>query len=235
MRSPLDEGPWLEQGTVTSTQNVAASLLDAPDCPGVVFADHQAGGRGRFGRTWVSSAGDSLTMSLVFRSYAGHARPWLLGMAIAVAVADALSAQVRWPNDVVVGARKLGGVLTELLPSQRLGKVPVVGVGVNVNQSAFPPELADAATSVYIERGTKLDPRALAHEVIARIAQLPEPDDWSVLAPVWMELDATPGKRYRLPTGELAEALRIGPNGELVCRQGGAERTVMAADAIFGS
>jgi BirA family biotin operon repressor/biotin-[acetyl-CoA-carboxylase] ligase len=198
-----------------------------------VLADHQETGRGRFGRTWSSERNESLTMSLVYRSYASHPKPWLLGMAVAIAVAKAVGTKVRWPNDVVTGGRKLAGVLTELLPAGPDRKVPVIGVGVNLNQSVFPDEIAATATSLFAATGVRHDARALAAAIVLEIAQLPEPDDWPALAAEWAALDDTPGKSYRLPTGETALALRVGDDGALVCQVGTEDRTVMAAEAIL--
>lgn len=233
MRSPLDEGPWLFLDSVQSTQDTAGLLLAHSNCPGIVLAEHQETGRGRFGRTWSSERDESLTMSLVYRSYASHPKPWLLGMAVAIAVAKSVGAKVRWPNDVVTDGRKLAGVLTELLPAGQGRRVPVIGVGVNLNQSVFPDEIAATATSLLVATGVRHDARALAAKIVSEIAQLPEPDDWSALAAEWAALDDTPGKAYRLPTGETALALRVGDDGALVCQVGIEQRTVMAAEAII--
>jgi BirA family biotin operon repressor/biotin-[acetyl-CoA-carboxylase] ligase len=233
MRSPLDEGPWLFLDTVHSTQDTAALLLGHSNCPGIVLAEHQEAGRGRFGRPWSSERGRSLTMSLVYRSYASHPKPWLLGMAVAIAVAKAVEAQVRWPNDVVIERRKLAGVLTELFPAGRDRKVPVIGVGVNLEQPSLPDDIAATATSLFDATGVRHDARALAQKIVAEIAALPEPDDWSALAAEWAALDNTPGKEYRLPTGETALALSVGDEGTLLCTVDGIERRIMAADALL--
>ena len=230
MRSPLEEGPWLFLDTVHSTQDTAAILLGHSNCPGVVLAEHQEEGRGRFGRPWSSERGRSLTMSLVYRSYASHPKPWLLGMAVSIAVAKAVGAQVRWPNDVVADRRKLAGVLTELFPAGRDRKVPVIGIGVNLEQ----PSLPDAASDIAVRHDRRAPRRdALARKIVAEIAALPEPDDWSDIAAEWAALDDTPGKEYRLPTGETTLALSVGDDGTLLCTVDGIERRIMAADALL--
>ena len=233
MKAPT--GPWFEMEETGSTQDIAASLLEAPGCPGVIYTAHQLDGRGRFRRSWHSAKGESLTYSLVFHDYAGHRQPWLIGMAVSLAVARTLGAKVQWPNDVVIGGRKVAGVLVEMLPIDAVRKTPVVGVGVNLNQTAFPPELDHRATSLLMSTKKTSDPKRIGKKILAAIAELPEPDSWSALVPVWMEHDTTPGKRFVLPTGESGVALRIGPDGELVCDVGGEERTVLAADASFGN
>ena len=236
MISPLDGGPWLFRDEVSSTQDVAGEFLvgGGPEIPGIIVADHQTSGRGRFGREWFSRPGESLTMSLVYRAYARHPLPWLIGMAVAVGVASAIDGQLQWPNDVVLNGKKVGGILTELLPSSSDDKVPVVGVGVNVNQEEMPPELVGKATSLLIETGRKQVARDVAKLIIGRINDLPEPDSWDAIKPLWSVFDATPGTTYHLPTGESAEAICVGPEGQLICLVNGVERSVLAAEAIFG-
>ncbi len=237
MRSPVDEGQWQILDEVASTQDVASELLKQSDgeVPGVIFAYHQTRGRGRFKREWHSEEGMSLTMSLVFRSYSRHPRPWLIGMAVAIAVADATGSQVRWPNDIHLNGKKLGGILTEVISSERFGKVPVIGVGINLNQTEFPNDLALKATSIYIETGEQREALDLAGLIVDKISGIPEPDDWSSIEDAWSVYDDTPGKSFRLPSGEEAVAVRVGNSGELVCLVDGEERSVLAGEAIFGS
>ena len=237
MKSPLDFGPWLDLDVVESTLAAAASLIRDPkgrEVPGVVFARNQTAGKGRFGRTWLSEEGSSLTMSLVFGAYADHPKPWLVGMAVGMAAAGALHSLLRWPNDLIIDGRKLGGILSELIADPRGRKVPVVGIGVNLGQTTFAPELADIATSLALHRAGPFDPVEIAKKIVARIAELPEPDSWAALAPVWELFDDTPGKLYRLPNGQAATALKVGADGELLCSVEGEAVTVMAAEALFG-
>jgi len=198
------------------------------------FAHEQTAGKGRLGRVWLSKAGDSLTFSLIFRAYADHPKPHLIGMACALAAAGVLRCQLRWPNDLVIGELKLGGILTELLPDESGRLVPVVGIGVNLNQSEFPPEISGLATSLAIARGTHQDPQLIAHRIVERLGLLPEPNDWADLAPIWDLFDFTPGKRYKLPTGDESVALGIGSDGQLLCSVDGESRSILAAEALFG-
>lgn len=235
MRSPLDEGSWLVLDEVASTQDVAADLLLDPrsDPPGIVFAHDQKNGRGRFQREWQSELDLSLTMSLVYRSYADHRSPWFIGMAVALAVAATIEGKVRWPNDVMLNGKKIGGVLTELIVSNRFGNVPVIGVGVNLNQAVFPSELENSATSLFLETSRIYNPKETAEAIIEKISDLPEPEDWNCLQHLWEQYDETPGKHYRLPSGERATAIKVGSLGELVCEVNGETRSVMAAEAIL--
>ena len=132
MNSKLSTGTWLLLEEVDSTQAEAEKhLRDASQPPHVIFARHQSQGRGRFNRKWESSPGDSLTMSLIFQEYESHPKPWLIGMAVSIAVAEVIGGQLQWPNDIVINGKKVSGVLTELLPNNSQEKTPVIGVGVN--------------------------------------------------------------------------------------------------------
>ena len=115
----------------------STQLLIGPDDPegAIATTDHQTGGRGRLGRSWVEPAGTSVLVSVLLRPPAELPVPQLSlvgGLAAALAVEDALqlAAQVKWPNDVMVNRRKVAGVLAEA----RQGVV-VLGIGVNVNQT----------------------------------------------------------------------------------------------------
>lgn len=224
---------WHEFDEVLSTQDLAVNAVKDGG-GGVFFARHQTMGRGRFGREWFSDPGASLTMSLAFTDYPDHPMPYLIGMTVAMAAAAVLHCELAWPNDLVSGARKLGGVLTEIASDDQGRRIAVVGVGINLNQRKFPLDIADFATSMALDRGGSYDAGEIAHKIVERFPNLPEPQSWADLAPVWRLFDHTPGKRYRTPTGEEAIALGVGPDGQLMCSVNGETTSIMAADAIFG-
>ena len=122
----------------------------------VVVADRQTSGRGRQGRVWHSPPGENLYVSCVLRPDLPPPRVPPLTLCAGLAVCEVVNslgvpASIKWPNDVLVGGAKIAGVLTEMSTrSQSLDSV-VVGVGLNVNARAFPPELA--ATSIFLETG----------------------------------------------------------------------------------
>ena len=174
-------------------------------------------------------------MSIAVPDAANHPQPWLVAMAVACAAAAAVHARVQWPNDLVLGGRKVGGILTEIRADHAGNRVPVIGIGLNLNQTAFPDEIADRATSLHLnQRGGPFEPEAVAHQILDRIGLLPNVQAWSDLRSMWMLLDVTPGKRYTLPTGEVAIAIGIGSSGELICSVEGETQVVLAADALFG-
>ena len=230
----LREG-WLEIERTASTQADAERLIESnKNDIGVVFAHDQTAGRGRFGREWLSRQGESLTMSLIFWDYPDWESPWLIGMSAALAAAKAIGCNLRWPNDLFFGDRKVGGALTELISTPDHKRIPVVGVGLNLGQREFPPKIP-FATSVYRETGSLLEPGRVAVSIISEIRALPEPNAWSDLEPEWRRLDRTPGKSYVLPDGRIATAITINADGVLKCRSGSEECVVYAADALFGA
>ena len=147
----------------------------------MIAADAQTGGRGRLGRTWHSPPGDNLYVSLLLRPRRSAAEipplTLLAGAAVARAIAPlGVSPRLKWPNDVqLVDAagtrRKLAGVLTEMASAGARVEHVVVGIGINVNATAFPEELADRATSLRLATGAPVDRAG----VLARLLDAFEP------------------------------------------------------------
>lgn len=166
--------------SIGSTNDRARALLSTPTGEGIaVVADHQAAGRGRRGRTWLSPPGRNLMVSLGLRPRLEAARAGLLGIAAALAVRDACAAAVptagfgiRWPNDVVdAEGLKLAGLLLETsLAGERVSDA-VVGVGVNVNwrRSEMPAEIHPRATSLADLNGQDLDRVAVLGLLLERL------------------------------------------------------------------
>jgi BirA family biotin operon repressor/biotin-[acetyl-CoA-carboxylase] ligase len=141
-------------------------LTDADAEGAVVAAGHQTEGRGRLGRTWEDEPGKSLLFSLLLTpSVPAEQLPELTVLA-AEAVAEAVAGEVKEPNDVLLGGRKVAGVLGEASE----GRV-VLGIGVNANQAAdqLPPETRLAATSLRVERGASVDRAELLAAILAAL------------------------------------------------------------------
>jgi BirA family biotin operon repressor/biotin-[acetyl-CoA-carboxylase] ligase len=153
----------------TNLRAVEAATADAPD--GTVFiADEQTAGRGRGGHSWHSAAGDGLYVSAIVRPNMALSEALWLSLATGLAGQSAidttakLRSDIRWPNDLLLGAKKCGGILVETAsfpgtPSQL--RYAVIGIGINVNHAGFPPDLSDLATSIRIESGTVLSRESL--------------------------------------------------------------------------
>jgi len=129
--------------SIDSTMRVAAALE-----PGaVVLAEEQRAGLGRHGHTWHSEAGSGIYCSLVLAP--APVLTLALGLAAqdAIAKSTGIACDLRWPNDVMIGDRKVAGILVQLS-----GAKAIAGIGINVNHESFPPELASEATSLSREK-----------------------------------------------------------------------------------
>ncbi len=150
--------------SVTSTNDVARELAECGAGEGtVVVAEEQTAGRGRLGRTWLSPKSEGLYHSIILRPTIPPSDLPVLSLVIAVALAELVSQQyqltadIKWPNDLLIGDRKFAGILAEAeVKHHRLAYV-ISGIGVNLNQTSFPPELAAEATSLKLETGRAID------------------------------------------------------------------------------
>lgn len=148
-----DKLHFLESTGSTNSDAMAGARNGAPH-GSVYFANEQTSGRGRGDHGWHSATGEGLYVSVVLRLAGPAARLALLPLAAGLAAADAihgvagLSADLRWPNDLLIGPHKTGGILVEA--SSDSGGLPfaIVGIGINVHQRGFPADLATPATSL---------------------------------------------------------------------------------------
>ena len=142
----------------TNTHAMREAAAGAPD-GSVYFADAQTLGRGRGAHTWASAPGSGLYVSILLRPDLAPADAlWLslaAGLAVRAAVLEValLAADLRWPNDLLFGQRKFSGILTEMHAEVTRVRHLVIGIGINVHQREFPPELSDRATSLFLESG----------------------------------------------------------------------------------
>ena len=165
-----------------STNDVATILAIHNTHEGaVVIADTQTAGRGRRGREWFSPPGSGLYVSVVLRPGrsprgGGDRATRLLTLAAGVALVEAvrlatgLAVDLKWPNDLYIGRRKLGGILAEATGSEPESAV-VLGYGINVGAAAYPSDLRDRATSLESELGRHVDHVPLLVESLAGLAR----------------------------------------------------------------
>ncbi len=155
---------------VTSSTNLDALAAARKGAPhGCVFlADEQTAGRGRGGHAWHSAAGEGLYVSVLLRLALPAARVQLLPLAAGLAAAEAIrrvsghAIDLRWPNDLLIGPAKAGGILVEAITSSKeLPHAVVVGVGINVHQRNFPSGLATPATSLDLAAGRRISRQPL--------------------------------------------------------------------------
>jgi len=148
----------------------ASTNLDArTGRPGDVFtAEFQTAGRGRLDHVWQSSKSENLMFSIVLScAERPAAEVATLPLVVGLAIARELQAMLKWPNDILVGDRKLCGILCE-----RVGDNVIAGVGVNVNQTAFPADIADRATSLALRAGHAVDREVLFQSLVSVITSL---------------------------------------------------------------
>lgn len=143
-----------------STNRVALELGYAGEPEGtVVMAEEQTAGRGRTGRAWHSEKGTGLYFTLLLRPRLSPAQAPLLTMLAGISAQAAIQAQtgltpeLKWPNDLLLGGKKVGGILTEMHAEPSAVRFVIIGIGINVNQEKFPAELATIATSLHKESG----------------------------------------------------------------------------------
>lgn len=146
--------------SIHSTNVLAMEQAEKGAPEGMVYlADEQTAGRGRGGHEWYSAPGSGLYVSVLLRPRMPPADILWLSLAAGLAVRAAvqrvtsLEADIRWPNDLLLGKKKFCGILTELNAEVTQVRHAVVGIGINVHQEKFPPELAPFATSLQIETG----------------------------------------------------------------------------------
>ena len=218
--------------TIDSTNRRARDLAAEGQRDVVVLADEQTGGRGRLDREWVSpSGGIWLSILLAPEIPAAHAPIYTLAAAVATtrAVRDlGVEATIKWPNDVLVGDRKLAGILTEM--EGEADRISWLAVGIGLNANVDPEALHENATSLRAEVGD-VDRRAVTQTLIEEFHRLD--GDHDAILPAWREYSATLGRRVRVdtPEGELVgEAVDISVPGALEIETDDGRKTVTAGD-----
>ena len=165
--------------SVTSTMDVAEEAAQAGAPEGLfIVADEQTRGRGRRGRTWSSPAGTGLYLTVLLRPpFEDGMMLSLITLASGVAArqaigrASGLHPELKWPNDLMVGRRKLAGILAEGFGLGRVDQAVLVGLGVNLLSAAHPGDIAARATSLEEELGVRVDRSRVLEELMVAIAR----------------------------------------------------------------
>lgn len=238
------KGFW--ETSVDSTNLSAVRLAQKTDADMVLaIADEQTQGRGRRGRSWNSPMGQALYMSLLLK------RPpiepenasmltLVIGLSTVQCIMDLTecSAHIKWPNDAVIGNKKICGILTEMRVDEKGIRHVVLGVGVNLNAEEFPEELKDRATSLYLETGKKYDRAETAARLCRRFLEnystFLKTQDMSGLLEKYNGALINLGRQVKVidPRGEYTgTAGGITPRGELcVTRPDGKEEHIYAGE-----
>lgn len=182
--------------------------IDTDEKDVLIVADRQEAGRGRLGRTWISESGTGLWSSLLLRPDIEPEAAFKLTLIAAVSVTKAiakvtgLEAAIKWPNDILVNKRKVCGILTEMSAEWQHVNYLVLGIGINVNQSSFPEEIAQIASSLALELGQGVNRLALLEALIEaldyyRVALVDENRSAELLQ-FYREKSATLGQRVKV-------------------------------------
>lgn len=234
----------------TNRYAVEAARAGAPEGL-VVVAEEQSDGRGRLGRTWVATRGEAMLVSILFRPTLDVRDLHLIPTVVALAALDAIestsrsSVALKWPNDLVAGDRKLGGILAEAVESAGGSRALVVGAGVNLSVSeSFARLVADSAdpgaapvTGVAELAGRSVDRDALLASLLegveVRYGALDKSADRTMAE--YRERCVTIGREVRAitATGERrGRAVGIGEDGSLEVESDGSVLRIEAADVV---
>jgi len=247
---PSFSGPWTAIEIVPQTGSTNSDLLEwaargAPEGT-VLVAEEQTAGRGRMGRTWVSPPGAALTFSVLLRPEAlpPARRPWLplvagIGTVTSIRMLTGLEAELKWPNDVLIGGRKVAGILAEAA-----GNAVVVGIGVNVSTTAeeLPTGPGGLPPTSLLTEGIPVGRDLLLIEILRSLGQwyktlVAEPDPQRIgLLAQYHKLSATVGRdvRVELPGGQSISGLATGidADGQLLVEADGGMYQIAAGDVI---
>jgi len=235
---PEREILWLE---VTDSTMRDAARLAAAGCPSgtAVLAEEQLAGQGRQGRSWHSERDSGLYVSIVLRlllrAEDAPALTLALGLATAEAIARStgLACDLRWPNDVLLGGKKCAGILVQLA-----GSAFIAGIGINVNHTAFPKQLA-AATSLRLASGTAHSRERLLVNLLRAVdsftGMLVDGGKAPVLRAFAQASSYACGKRVIVEQGDAAiqgTTDGLDPSGFLLVRQDDGTRTLVLAGGV---
>ncbi|WP_100372730.1 biotin--[acetyl-CoA-carboxylase] ligase [Bacillus sp. FJAT-45037] len=182
---------------IDSTQFVAQKLAQSGVEEGhVVVANEQTAGRGRLGRIWHSKPNSTISMSIILRPELPPQKTPQLTLLAAVAVVRAikkntgLSCDIKWPNDILLGGKKLVGILTEMQADPDLVHSVIVGIGINVNQDEddFADDIKDIATSLKVASKHTVDRARLIADLLAEFEWLYQQyinEGFGMIRPLW--------------------------------------------------
>lgn len=227
---------------VTGSTNNDAGGLAQNGAPGgtLVVADRQDSGRGSRGRSWSTPSGSNIAMSIIVRPDAPPAKVPMLTLVMGLSVAEGVDLSIsemvpgdrgrdcfiKWPNDIVIGGRKICGILTELHmnPDNTISDV-VIGVGINVTMVDFPDEIKNTAGSILSQTGVRVDRSLVVARCMERFEEnygkYEETYDLSLLREQYEDRLLNKGERVKIldPGGEFeATAYGITDGGSLVIK-----------------
>ncbi len=232
---------WFAETDSTNTQGKLLARQRESDFF-VVVAEHQSGGKGRLGRAWASNPGEAVQMSFVCRPDLPPGRAPAMNFAVALGVSDAIFEEVgiktgvKWPNDVVYGAKKICGILTEMSADMDKVEFLVCGAGINANQRRFSGEISGRAISLRMIKGGRIDRVRLAAALVRQVKR------WmgayiaggmDALMPAYRERSVVLGREITVSDGQASwqgVCAGFGGNGEIRVKIGEEERSFHAGE-----
>lgn len=232
--------------TIDSTNNCGKVLAGVGATEGVVvIAEEQTAGKGRLGRTWQANAGENLTFSLLLRPRVSPDVLNLLPLYVAVAAAEAierasnLRIDCKWPNDLLVNNKKIGGILIEGSVKDNLVEHVVIGLGINVNQTQFSGDFNTKATSLRLESREQIDRTKLFREIISTLETRYKEyakTAFRAIIPLWEKRSTMLGKSILVSqSGNVFSGTVRGlsPEGGLVLETNGSTKVLFAGDVTI--
>ena len=250
IKSAVKGGLWKDifvYDLVSSTNELAMSqaIKTGLQSNSVIIADSQKKGKGRLGRQWISPPGRNIYMSIAFNPRLDTKDATMLTLLTAVACAHAikkisgLQVSIKWPNDLILSGKKLGGILTEIRADIDKVNLAVIGIGLNVNMEDedFAEEIRSIATSIKEESGKYCSRNELVIEVLKQIehfynmlinqGKYPLLNEWKILS-------STLGKSVKVVIGDeilIGLAEDMDDNGMLILKlDSGLRRRISAGD-----
>ena len=221
------------QDSMPSTNDRAREVARTTDGESIVLADAQPAGRGRLGREWAGPAG-GIYLSLLLRPDLAPTDVPILTTVAGVSVAETigklgLDPAIKWPNDVLIGDRKVAGILTEM--QGEADRVDWVIVGIGINANVDPDALPDGASSLQAVIGDPVERRQIVHWIVERIDRYR--NDPSLAIDQLRKWSATVGRQVRIetPAGTVEGlALDVVHPGALVVKTDSGEEIIHAGD-----
>lgn len=225
--------------------NACARTLAATGSPDgtTVLAEYQTAGRGRLGRSWMSEPGRNILVSVIIRPPAGTVvamLPYIVGLAVAEAVGSTagIRAAIKWPNDILVDGKKVCGILLEQEGTGTDAAI-VAGIGINVGQTDFPPEIAGRATSLNAVAGAPVDRIVLLQTLLRTLEEKVALSSGKALGALlrdWSDRCMTLGRTITVEHGtQQVTGLAVGlsDDGGLLIEHDGRTEVVYAGDTTI--
>lgn len=240
-------GKQIEYFKLTSSTMDEARFLIEKGCKNgtLVIAEQQTKGRGRNVKKWLTFKDRNIAISVVYKPHNMTSKDAVVLMfAASIAVIEVLKdfgidvVNIKWPNDIVVGSKKLAGVLLETKSESGILKSAVIGIGINVNMEEFPEDIKDSATSVYkilhqkIDRALMLSNLLCYLENIIHMLESGKRDD---IFKMWRRYDITLGKRVKIINNNVSiegVAKDIDKDGFLMVDVGNMLKKVVTSDSL---